>query len=412
MSAGAHTLAATALAASLTFFAVSHRRVVSVSRRPDKVAARLERERLPSRRSAVTPTGASSSDLAGGNSSPADRGVDPAVPLLLRATAVECARVPAPKRDPRSGTHAGKVKVALCQLRVGSDKGENIEAAVAAIRAAAQDGAELVVLPEMWNCPYANASFPVYAEVIDPISRFGTDSTSIPGKDRAPSAAALSAVAKETGVVVVGGSIPERCSVNPDALYNSCCVFDNDGVLVAKHRKAHLFDIDIPNEISFKESDTLTSGDALTVVDTAVGRLGIGICFDIRFPEVAAVCANRGASVLVYPGAFNTVTGPLHWELLQRARAVDNQCFVLTCSPARDAAAKEKTPPGYEAWGHSTVVGPFAEILATTQAEPAIVTCEIDLGEIARRRRDMPLEKQRRGDLYALVDVKAIENAT
>ena len=393
---GAQTLAATALAASLTFFAVSHRRVASVSRRLDRVAARVERERQRTRRSSMA--------LA---SSSAD--VD-----ALAGKRVTGARVPSPRRDPRLATHPGKVKVALCQLSVGDDKSKNIDAMVAAVRAAARDGAALVVLPEMWNCPYANASFPTYAEVIDPTTRWGpavcTDETG-PANDASsvvdsPSVAALAAVARETGVVLVGGSIPERDVDDTTILYNACCVFDGDRGLIAKHRKTHLFDLDIPGEISFRESDTLAAGAELTVADTAIGRIGVGICFDMRFPELAAVCASRGASMLVYPGAFNTVTGPLHWELLQRARAVDNQLFVLTCSPARDVDAKKKSPPAYEAWGHSTVVGPFAEILATTDEHESIVVAECDLEQIAIRRRNMPLETQRRGDLYAVVDRK------
>jgi omega-amidase len=393
---GAQTLAATALAASLTFFAVSHRRVASVSRRLDRVAARVERERQRTRRSSMA--------LA---SSSAD--VD-----ALAGKRVTGARVPSPRRDPRLATHPGKVKVALCQLSVGDDKSKNIDAMVAAVRAAARDGAALVVLPEMWNCPYANASFPTYAEVIDPTTRWGpavcTDETG-PANDASsvvdsPSVAALAAVARETGVVLVGGSIPERDVDDTTILYNACCVFDGDRGLIAKHRKTHLFDLDIPGEISFRESDTLAAGAELTVADTAIGRIGVGICFDMRFPELAAVCASRGASMLVYPGAFNTVTGPLHWELLQRARAVDTQLFVLTCSPARDVDAKKKSPPAYEAWGHSTVVGPFAEILATTDEHESIVVAECDLEQIAIRRRNMPLETQRRGDLYAVVDRK------
>ena len=410
---GAQTLAATALAASLTFFAVSHRRVASVSRRIDRVAARVERERQRTRRSSLALASASG-DVPGAGGEEGGKS-SRATADALGGKRVTGARVPSPRRDPRLATHPGKVKVALCQLSVGDDKIRNIDAMVAAVRAAARDGAALVVLPEMWNCPYANASFPTHAEVIDPISRWGPSSCHETGAfanessdapSASPSVAALAAVARETGVVLVGGSIPERDSEDPSLLYNACCVFDGDRGLVARHRKTHLFDLDIPGEISFKESDTLSAGDALTVADTAIGRIGVGVCFDMRFPELAAVCANRGASMLVYPGAFNTVTGPLHWELLQRARAVDNQCFVLTCSPARDKEARAKRPPAYEAWGHSTVVGPFAEVLATTDENESIVTCECDLEQIATRRRNMPLETQRRGDLYALVDRK------
>eukprot|EP00882_Tetradesmus_deserticola_P011471 GHRQ01012136.1.p2 GENE.GHRQ01012136.1~~GHRQ01012136.1.p2 ORF type:complete len:156 (+),score=36.44 GHRQ01012136.1:2-469(+) len=150
--------------------------------------------------------------------------------------------------------------------------------------------------------------------------------------------------------------------------------------------------------MTFKESLTLTPGETPTVVDTAAGRLGVGICYDIRFPELAMLYAQRGVQVLVYPGAFNTVTGPLHWELLARARAVDNQCYVITCSPARNPDA------GYQAWGHSTVVGPFAEVLATCEHEPTTVYAELDFAQVQERRTNLPLVQQKRHDLYELVD--------
>lgn len=276
-----------------------------------------------------------------------------------------------------------KVKVALCQLHVTADKIENIAAARAAIAEAAANGAQLVVLPEMWNCPYANSSFPVYAEVIDS------------EKDASgPSFQALSQAAEQHKVVLVGGSIPERDANDDNKLFNTCCIFGPDGKLLSKHRKLHLFDIDIPGKITFKESDTLTPGSGPTVVDTPLCRLGIGICYDIRFPELACLYNMAGVQLIVYPGAFNTVTGPLHWELLQRARAVDNQCFVATCSPARNPDST------YQAWGHSTAVGPFAEILATTDHDPAIVYADMDFNQIYERRANMPLNKQRRTDVF------------
>ncbi|KAF5940443.1 hypothetical protein HYC85_021610 [Camellia sinensis] len=148
-----------------------------------------------------------------------------------------------------------------------------------------------------------------------------------------------------------------------------------------------------------------------------VGRIGIGICYDIRFQELAMLYAARGpaehcqyhlwtsgAHLICYPGAFNMTTGPLHWELLQRARAADNQLYVATCSPARDAGA------GYVAWGHSTLVGPFGEILATTEHDEAIIISEVDYSQIELRRTSLPLEKQRRGDLYQLVDVQRLNS--
>nr|GMC51307.1 omega-amidase, chloroplastic-like [Ipomoea batatas] len=282
-----------------------------------------------------------------------------------------------------------KFKIGLCQLSVTADKERNIAHARTAIEEAAEKGAKLIVLPEIWNSPYSNDSFPIYAEDIDA------------GPEASPSTAMLSEVAHLLKVTIIGGSIPERSG---DKLYNTCCVFDSEGKLKAKHRKIHLFDIDIPGKITFMESKTLTAGQTPTIVDTEVGRIGIGICYDIRFQELATLYAARGVHLICYPGAFNMTTGPLHWELLQRARAVDNQLFVATCSPARDAGA------GYVAWGHSTLVGPFGEILATTEHDEAIIISEIDYSQIELRRTNLPLEKQRRGDLYQLVDVQRLNS--
>ncbi|KAF2613293.1 hypothetical protein F2Q70_00007330 [Brassica cretica] len=282
-----------------------------------------------------------------------------------------------------------KFNIGLCQLSVTADKSRNISHAKKAIEEAASKGAKLVLLPEIWNSPYSNDSFPVYAEEIDA------------GGDASPSTAMLSEVSKRLKITIIGGSIPERVG---DRLYNTCCVFGSDGELKAKHRKIHLFDIDIPGKITFMESKTLTAGETPTVVDTDVGRIGIGICYDIRFQELAMIYAARGAHLLCYPGAFNMTTGPLHWELLQRARATDNQLYVATCSPARDSGA------GYTAWGHSTLIGPFGEVLATTEHEEAIIIAEIDYSILEQRRASLPLNKQRRGDLYQLVDVQRLNS--
>ncbi|CAI9771508.1 unnamed protein product [Fraxinus pennsylvanica] len=282
-----------------------------------------------------------------------------------------------------------KFKIGLCQLKVTADKENNILHARTALEEAAQKGAKLVLLPEIWNSPYSNDSFPVYAEEIDA------------GFDASPSTAMLSEVARLLNITIVGGSIPERSG---DKLYNTCCVFGTDGKLKAKHRKIHLFDIDVPGEIIFKESKTLTAGETPTIVDTEVGRIGIGICHDIRFPELAMLYASRGAHLLCYPGAFNMTTGPFLWEVLQRARALDNQLYVASCSPARDVGA------GYVAWGHSTLVGPFGEVLATTEHGEAIIISDIDYSQIELMRKNLPLEKQWRGDVYQLVDVQRLNS--
>ncbi|KAF5923909.1 hypothetical protein HPG69_010338 [Diceros bicornis minor] len=274
-------------------------------------------------------------------------------------------------------------RLALIQLQVSSVKSDNLTRACGLVQEAARQGAKIVSLPECFNSPYGTNYFPEYAE-------------KIPGE----STQKLSEVAKECGIYLIGGSIPEE---DAGKLYNTCAVFGPDGVLLVKHRKLHLFDIDVPGKITFQESKTLSPGDSFSTFDTPYCRVGLGICYDIRFAELAQVYAQRGCQLLVYPGAFNLTTGPAHWELLQRGRAVDNQVYVATASPARDDKAS------YVAWGHSTVVTPWGEVLARAGTEEAIVYADIvhfpvvaDLKKVAEIRQQIPIFSQKRSDLYAV----------
>ncbi|KAJ3130324.1 hypothetical protein HK100_008097, partial [Physocladia obscura] len=156
----------------------------------------------------------------------------------------------------------------------------------------------------------------------------------------------------------------------------------------------HLFDIDIPGKQTFKESSVLSPGSSLTLFDTPAGKIGVGICYDIRFPEMAMIAARKGAIAMIYPGAFNTTTGPLHWELLQRARAIDNQIFVAACSPARDTTAS------YVAWGHSTIVDPMGQIISKLDENEGIVYAELDPQFLQTSRQNIPVNSQRRFDVY------------
>jgi omega-amidase len=206
---------------------------------------------------------------------------------------------------------SGRFKIALCQLAVGDTKVVNIQRAKSAIEEAVRNGAQLVSLPECWNSPYATSSFPQYAEEIPSVAHVNE-------KDH-PSTHMMLSIAKKLGIYLVGGSIPE---VENDKVYNTCVIAGPDGALITKHRKVHLFDIDVPGKITFKESDTLSPGNQVTVFDTPYCKIGVGICYDIRFPELSMLMKNAGAKFLMFPGAFNLTTGPAHWELLARARAV------------------------------------------------------------------------------------------
>ncbi|KAL1752953.1 carbon-nitrogen hydrolase [Schizophyllum commune] len=283
--------------------------------------------------------------------------------------------------------------LALVQLgQIGSNKTENLKHARDMVlkAAAGKDGKKpnLIVLPECFNSPYGAQHFPVYAEKIGyvPGQTYDVSASS------SESVKMLASVAKETGSWLIGGTIPEKAD---DTFYNTCTVYSpTAGELVALYRKVHLFDIDIPGKITFRESDTLTGGSSLGYFDTEFARIGLGICYDVRFPELAMINARKGAQVLIYPGAFNLTTGPLHWELLQRARAVDQQVFFSMCSPARDLSA------GYHAWGHSMVVDPMARVISEAGEGEEIVFVDIDPKVFDEARAGIPVNTQRRFDVY------------
>lgn len=284
-----------------------------------------------------------------------------------------------------------QLRVASLQLLVGSDKSQNLLRARQAIDRASKQGCNFVVLPECFNCPYSNASFGPYSEAVPEPSSSATFDAA-----QSPSVAMLSQAARDNNIWLVGGSIPER---SKEFIFNSSTVYNPLGQMVAKHRKVHLFDIDVPGGIRFMESETLTGGSSPTVFETPWCSVGLGICYDMRFGELAHLMAKRdGVKMLVYPGAFNTTTGPLHWELLQRARAVDNQLYVVTASPAR-----AKGSDGYQAWGHSSIISPWGKVLATCEENEAIVVSPIDLEEVDKMRQAIPVRVQRRTDIYDTV---------
>ncbi|KOC07984.1 nitrilase family protein [Aspergillus flavus AF70] len=277
------------------------------------------------------------------------------------------------------------LKLALVQLASGADKAVNLAHARTKVLEAAQAGAKLIVLPECFNSPYGTQYFPKYAETLLP---------SPPTEDQSPSYHALSAIAAEAKAYLVGGSIPEL-EPTTKKYYNTSLVFSPTGSLIGTHRKTHLFDIDIPGKITFKESEVLSPGNQLTIVDLPdYGKIGLAICYDIRFPEAAMIAARKGAFALIYPGAFNMTTGPMHWSLLARARAVDNQLYVGLCSPARDMEAT------YHAWGHSLIANPAAEVLVEAEDKETIVYANLDNDTIQSTRKGIPVYTQRRFDLY------------
>jgi omega-amidase len=201
-------------------------------------------------------------------------------------------------------------------------------------------------------------------------------------------------MALESKTYLIGGSIPELYT-KTKRYYNTSLTFSPTGELLATHRKVHLFDIDIPGKIRFKESEVLSPGNKITIVDLPpYGKIAVAICYDVRFPELAMIAARKGCFALIYPGAFNTTTGPLHWRLQGQARAMDNQVYVALCSPARDMSAS------YHAWGHSLVCDPMAEVLVEAGEKEEIVYAELRGNKIDETRKGIPITGQRRFDVY------------
>lgn len=266
-----------------------------------------------------------------------------------------------------------KLKLALLQLRTELSRDETMEKAARMLREAAARGAQIAVLPEMFNCPYAGKYFREAAAL-------GHEDT----------VAALSAWAGDNRIWLVGGSIPER---EGDRLYNSCFVFDDEGRIVARHRKVHLFDIDAPG-MRFRESNTFVPGDRVTVFDTPWGKMGAAICFDMRFPELFRAMANRGARLIFVPAQFNMTTGPVHWELTLRARAVDNELFLAACSAARYEGFS------YECWGHSLVADPWGTVIAGADETEQILYADVDFARVEEVRRQLPTFLHLREDVY------------
>lgn len=295
-------------------------------------------------------------------------------------------------------------KIGLLQFKVSSSKAENHKKVREFIAKAVQEGARLLVLPEIWNGPYATSAFASYAEVLPPVNFKYSDKDSDRLSNECPSAKILFESATQNKVFIIGGSIAEKEDTN---IFNTCLCISPDGVLIGKHRKVHLFDIDVPGGIRFKESDTLSPGNVMTSFNAGeFGPVGVGICYDIRFPEYAMLLTQKyKCNLLIYPGAFNMTTGPAHWELLQRARAVDNQCFVLTASPARTQAPfEEREHKHYTAWGHSSVVNPWGEVIGTCGHDEDIVVVDLNLDEVKQMREGIPTFTQKRHDMYRLSD--------
>jgi predicted amidohydrolase len=255
---------------------------------------------------------------------------------------------------------------AAIQLSAGPDKRDNFARAAALARVAAERGAALIALPEMffWRGPHA-----AEAAAAEPI----------PG----PTSERLAALARELGVVLVGGSLLERAPESAKA-FNTCTVYGRSGALLATYRKMHLFDVDIADHVSHRESDTRRPGAEPVVVPTELGVLGLSVCYDLRFPELYRRLAAAGAEIVCVPSAFTFPTGAHHWEILLRARAIENQVYVVAPNQIG------RSPSGVHDYGHSLIVDPWGTPIARATNAETLIIGEIDRDYLDQVRRELP----------------------
>jgi deaminated glutathione amidase len=265
-----------------------------------------------------------------------------------------------------------KFLAAAVQMLASDDKVANLKEAKHGIRHAAAEGARVVALPEVfiWR-----GSKKVEREFAEPI----------PG----PSSAAMAQLARDLGIYLLAGSILEEIPGSEKA-YNTSLLFDPAGKVLASYRKIHLFDVDLANGVSLRESDTRAHGETMAVIKTDLCSMGLSVCYDLRFPELYRGLANQGAELIFIPSAFTAYTGEAHWETLLRARAIENQAYII----APDQFGKNAK--SFETHGHSMIVDPWGKVIAELPDGPGVITAEIDLDYLANVRAELPALKHRR----------------
>lgn len=271
-------------------------------------------------------------------------------------------------------------RVAALQMVSGVDVAVNLKAARRLAERAAAGGAKLVLLPENFALLSTSA---LYAAGVAERTAQG------------PMRSFASQLASDLGIWVVAGSIPVAQRPDGAPLDNRvravCFAYDEHGAEVARYDKVHLFDVDVDDQYGhYRESDVIEPGTEVCVVDTPCGRIGLSICYDLRFPELYRVLLDRGAEVLLVPAAFTAATGAVHWQALLRARAIENLCYVVAADQGGEHSATRVS------WGHSMIIDPWGKILAEHPLGDAVVAADIDLEYLHKLRRQMPVASHRR----------------
>jgi deaminated glutathione amidase len=265
-----------------------------------------------------------------------------------------------------------KFQAAAIQMMAGSDKAANLKEAERWVREAATDGAKVIALPEVFIWRGSKKLERGQAEAI-------------PGR----SSKAMASLARELKIYLLAGSVLEEIPES-DKAYNTSLLFDPAGKLLASYRKIHLFDVDLANGVSLRESDTRAHGDAAVVGVGELCTMGLSVCYDLRFPELYRSLAKQGAEVIFVPAAFTAFTGEAHWESLLRARAIENQAYVIAPGQFGQSMHSFKTH------GHSMIIDPWGKILAELADGPGFITAEIDLEYLAKVRAELPALAHRR----------------
>ncbi len=267
-----------------------------------------------------------------------------------------------------------KLIAAVCQMRSTSDGAGNLRQAEELVRAAAARGATFVATPENTNYLGPHGEKVRLAETLE-----------------GPTCILFSRLARELSIHLLLGSFNEKSSVD-ERCSNSSVLFGPDGVRLAVYRKIHLFDVDVPDGVSFRESATVVPGDDVVVCETPFGGVGLSICYDLRFGELYRALVARGAALLAIPSAFTATTGKAHWEVLVRARAIESQAFVV--APGQQGAHDDGGLR--ESHGRSMIVDPWGRILAEAPDGVGIAVAELDFAEVARVRAAIPIAAHRR----------------
>ncbi|HKL65620.1 MAG TPA: carbon-nitrogen hydrolase family protein [Roseovarius sp.] len=265
------------------------------------------------------------------------------------------------------------MRAALLQITSSDDPGENLAAVRAGIQAAVADGAEFILTPEVTNCVSTSRS---HQRAV--LHHEGDD----------PTLATLRAEAERLGVWLLIGSLALKTD-DPDGRFaNRSFLVGPDGAIRARYDKIHMFDVEVSPEETYRESEGFRPGTTAVLADMPWGRLGMTVCYDVRFPCLYRRLAQAGAEILTVPAAFSHVTGAAHWESLLRARAIETGCFVL--APAQTGTHSASRGQARRTHGHSLVVGPWGEVIADGGTDAGIITVDLDLSEVAQARRRVP----------------------